>query len=121
MQAQLDSGVDVILEIDWQGAQQVRKWMPTAVSIFILPPSQNALEERLRKRGQDGEDIIARRMHSALEEMSHYDEYDYLVINDQFEIAQQELQAIILTQRLRTTCQQARQPALLTALLAPAE
>jgi len=114
----LKRGIDVILEIDWQGARQVRGMIPGAVSIFILPPSCNALEERLRGRGQDGEEVIARRMRDAISEMSHYAEFDYLVINDQFEQALLDLQSIITARRLRTTVQQAHQRGLLTALLA---
>lgn len=120
VQTQLADGLDVILEIDWQGARQVREWMPEAVSIFVLPPSQAALEERLRNRGQDSEEIIARRMRDALSELSHYNEYNYLVINDQFETARQELQAIIIARRQRLAAQQAQQGALLAELLAPA-
>lgn len=114
----LKRGIDVILEIDWQGARQVRAMMPGAVSIFILPPSRPALDERLRGRGQDGEEVIARRMRDAISEMSHYAEFDYLVINDQFEQALLDLQSIITARRLRTTVQQALHRELLTALLA---
>lgn len=114
----LKIGKDVILEIDWQGARQVRTMVPGAVSIFILPPSRGALEERLRNRGQDSEEVIARRMRDAISEMSHYAEFDYLVINDQFEQALLDLQAIITARRLRATVQQANQRGLLTALLA---
>ncbi len=114
----LKRGTDVILEIDWQGARQVREMIPGAVSIFILPPSRQALEARLRGRGQDGEEVIARRMRDAISEMSHYGEFDYLVINDQFEQALLELQAIVTARRLRTTVQQANHQLLLGALLA---
>jgi guanylate kinase len=114
----LKRGIDVILEIDWQGARQVRSMIPGAVSIFILPPSRSALEERLRGRGQDGEEVIARRMRDAISEMSHYAEFDYLVINDQFEHALLELQSIIAARRLRTSVQQASQRELLSSLLA---
>ena len=82
LEQQLDQGTDVILEIDWRGARQVRRLMPHAVSIFILPPSREALLQRLRQRGQDSEEVIARRSREAIEEMSHYDEFDYLVVND---------------------------------------
>ena len=121
VQEQLADGMDVILEIDWQGARQVREWLPEAVSIFVLPPSQRALEDRLRGRGQDSLEIIQRRMRDAVSEMSHYPEYDYLVINDRFETALQELKAILVARRQRLAVQQARHPALLAALLAPAE
>lgn len=114
----LKRGIDVILEIDWQGARQVRTMIPGAVSIFILPPSRQALDERLRGRGQDGEEVIARRMRDAISEMSHYAEFDYLVINDQFEQALLELQSIIAGRRLRTAVQQANQRELLSSLLA---
>ena len=120
VQAQLAAGQDVILEIDWQGARQVRDWQPEAVSIFVLPPSRAALEERLRGRGTDSDEIIQRRMRDAVSEMSHYPEYDYLVINDRFETALLELKAILLAQRQRLALQQARHPALLEGLLAPA-
>ena len=90
--ARLEQGIDVILEIDWQGAQRVREQLPATVSIFILPPSLDALQERLTGRGQDGPEVIARRMRDAVSEMSHYDEYDYLVINDDF---QQALDALV--------------------------
>jgi guanylate kinase len=89
--AQLASGQDVILEIDWQGAQQVRKHFADAVSIFILPPSKAALRERLTDRGQDDEAIIDRRMRDAEAEMSHYAEFDYLVVNDDFDTAVADL------------------------------
>lgn len=96
----LSSGVDVILEIDWQGAQQIRKLMPEVVSIFILPPSKAELETRLKGRGQDSDEIIAKRMAEAASESSHYGEYDYIVINDAFEQALEELKAIFLSQRV---------------------
>jgi guanylate kinase len=89
--ARLDQGIGVILEIDWQGARRVRELLPGAVSIFILPPSLGALETRLTARGQDGAEVIARRMRDAVSEMSHFDEYDYLVINDDFQQALDEL------------------------------
>ncbi|HEY0634442.1 MAG TPA: guanylate kinase [Gammaproteobacteria bacterium] len=114
----LKRGTDVILEIDWQGARQVREMIPGAVSIFILPPSRQALEARLRGRGQDGEEVIARRMRDAISEMSHFAEFDYLVINNQFEQALLDLQAIITARRLRAALQQARHRELLSALLA---
>jgi guanylate kinase len=120
VRVQLAAGQDVILEIDWQGARQVRDWQPQAVSIFVLPPSREALEERLRGRGTDSDAIIQRRMRDAVSEMSHFPEYDYLVINDRFEAALLELKAILLAQRQRLALQQARHPALLAALLAPA-
>ena len=88
-------GTDVILEIDWQGAEQVRKKFPISKSIFILPPSKQALFERLKGRGQDSDEVIDQRVAAAKEEMSHYHDADYLVINDQFELACKQLQCII--------------------------
>lgn len=120
VESQLDAGQDVILEIDWQGAAQVRKVLPDSIGIFILPPSRAALEERLRSRGQDDEEIIARRMQDAASEMSHYGEYDYLIINDVFAAARDELAAIIRCQQLRLPAQQQRHAALLGDLLASA-
>jgi guanylate kinase len=116
---QLATGVDVILEIDWQGARLVRELLPEAVSIFILPPSVEALQERLQDRGQDDDEVIARRMRDAVNEMSHYDEYDYLVINDVFQEAQDELVLIMRSGQLRLASQRLRHPALLADLLAP--
>ena len=101
LEDKLKQGEDVILEIDWQGGAQVRKQLPYAVNIFILPPSQAALEERLRGRGQDSDDIIARRMRDAKSETSHYSEYDYLVVNDDFEDALAELKSIVVARRCR--------------------
>ena len=121
VEAQLAEGQDVILEIDWQGARLVREQMPQAVSIFILPPSRAALGERLRDRGQDDAAVIERRMRDAVSEMSHYDEYDYLVINDVFATAQEELAAIVLSRRLHLEPQRRRHAGLLAALLVPAD
>jgi len=115
---QLATGVDVILEIDWQGARLVRELLPEAVSIFILPPSLVALQQRLQDRGQDDAEVIARRMRDAVSEMSHYDEYDYLVINDVFQAALDELAAIIRCGQLRLAPQRRCHAALLADLLA---
>lgn len=115
---QLATGQDVILEIDWQGAQQVRARFPDAVSIFILPPSRAALKERLTDRGQDDEGIIERRMRDAKAEMSHYNEFDYVVVNDDFYIARSELQAIITSQRLSIRHQATALQTLISDLLA---
>jgi len=101
VEKQLASGIDVILEIDWQGAQQVRELMPASCSIFILPPSKQALKERLKGRGQDSDAIIADRMCMAVDEMKHYSEYDFLVINNDFDEALAELLSIINSQRLQ--------------------
>ena len=114
---QLEEGIDVILEIDWQGAQQVKRLLPETRSIFILPPSRATLEQRLNARGQDGGDIIAARMAKAVEEMSHYVEGDYLVVNQDFDTALEQLQSIIGCQRLRTSRQQVELAQLLQDLL----
>ncbi|SLM61186.1 Guanylate kinase [Dickeya aquatica] len=114
----LATGVDVFLDIDWQGARQIRERMPQARSIFILPPSQDELERRLRGRGQDSEEVIARRMKQAVAEMSHYAEYDYLIVNDDFDLALLDLKTIIRAERLRLTRQKVRHDALITKLLA---
>ena len=117
IEAKLKQGDDVILEIDWQGAAQVRKQLPYAVNIFILPPSQQALEERLRGRAQDSDEIIARRMRDAQNETSHYSEYDYLVVNDEFDNALIELKSIVLARRCRYGAQTQRLAPLLKELL----
>jgi phospholipid/cholesterol/gamma-HCH transport system ATP-binding protein len=109
---------DLILEIDWQGAQQVRKLMPEARSVFILPPSQQALRERLDGRGQDSEEIIAGRMKEAVSEMEHYDEYEYVIINDDFDVALEELKAVFVANRLLLKKQQQGNSELLKELLA---
>ncbi|AVI61959.1 guanylate kinase [Halomonas sp. GFAJ-1] len=120
VQTLLDAGQDVILEIDWQGAQQVRQQFSSAVSIFILPPSRSELERRLASRGTDEHAVIARRMRDAVSEMSHFDEYDYLVINDDFTTALQELQSLVISRRLTRAAMQERHAPLLDALLSQA-
>lgn len=115
--SKLQDGLDVILEIDWQGARQVREQMPGCPGIFILPPSRDALRQRLAGRGQDSAEVIERRMAAALDELSHYAEFDYLVINDRFETALTELRAIFIAQRQRRAAQLERHPELLRALL----
>jgi len=100
VEERLAQGVDVILEIDWQGAQQVRKVMKNCCSVFILPPSKQVLDERLRNRGQDSEEVISKRMRTAVDEMMHYSEYDFLVVNDDFKVALNELVAVVKSQRL---------------------
>lgn len=117
VKTELEAGRDVILEIDWQGAEQVRRLMPEAVSVFIAPPSIEALRERLQKRGQDGDDIIERRMRDARNEMSHYTEFDYLIINDNFDNTLQELRSIIIARRHRLDAQQLRHKDVLQNLL----
>jgi len=114
---QLQEGHDVILEIDWQGARQVRSAAPQAHSVFILPPGREALRERLTARGQDSAQVIDRRMRDAISEMSHYGEYDFLIFNDVFDQALAELQALFLAQRLRREVQERRHAASLDALL----
>ncbi len=98
----LDSGRDVLLEIDWQGARQIRGGYPDSVSIFILPPSLQVLETRLQGRGQDSSDTINRRMQDSVAELSHYPEFDYLLINDDFDRALVELKSILIAARMRT-------------------
>ncbi|MCF6235872.1 MAG: guanylate kinase [Gammaproteobacteria bacterium] len=117
VQEVLNKGEDLILEIDWQGAQQVRHTLPKSVSISILPPSKSILEQRLRGRGQDSEEIIAKRMSSAIDEMSHFCESDYVIINDDFSTALEDLKAIIRARRLRLEQQQNAQVNTITALL----
>ena len=102
VQQKLANGNDVILEIDWQGASQVRQVMPDAASIFILPPSSATLKERLTQRGQDDAEVIQHRLENARDEMLHYHEADYLVINDNFDQALADLIAIIAGERLKT-------------------
>lgn len=116
--AQLQRGYDVILEIDWQGAEQVRRNFPDSTSVFILPPSKAALEQRLRGRGKDNEEVIARRMSDAENEMSHYVEFDYLIVNDQFDAALTDLAAIITARRHSIAVQKQVNLELLTELLA---
>jgi len=114
----LAQGRDLILEIDWQGARQVRERFPAAVSIFVLPPSAEALHERLCGRGQDSDAVIEVRMRAAREEISHYAEYDYLVVNDRFEPALEELACVTRAERLRRNHSQARLQPMLELLLA---
>ncbi len=103
LRAHLASGRDLILEIDWQGARQVRKRFADAVSLFILPPSLAELERRLRGRGTDSEEVIARRLAQARDDLSHWAEYDYLIVNDRFELALAELGAIVTAERRRSS------------------
>lgn len=114
----LKQGLDVILEIDWQGAEQIKQLLPDSLSIFILPPSTDVLLQRLRNRGQDDEPIIARRMRDAVTEMRHYDEFDYLVVNDVFASALTELKSIIVANRLTRQRQMGNLQPLLNSLLA---
>ena len=114
----LGAGHDVLLEIDWQGARQVRAKVPDAVSVFILPPSRAALEERMRKRGQDSEETIARRLANAREEMSHHAEFDYIIVNEVFDTAVDDMCAIFTASRLRRGQQVQRHAGLIATLLA---
>ena len=118
VEPQLAAGKDVLLEIDWQGARQVREKLPDALSIFILPPSKDALETRMRNRGQDSEEVIKQRLANAREEMSHYNEFDYVIVNENFDAAVSELRAIFQAQRLKCAAQQQRHATLIQALLA---
>lgn len=118
VEPQLAAGKDVLLEIDWQGARQVRAKVPDAVAVFILPPSRQALEQRMRNRGQDSEAVIQQRLAAAREEMSHFDEFDYLIVNEVFQTAVDEMCAIFSASRLRREPQVVRHAALVSALLA---
>jgi guanylate kinase len=115
---QLAAGFDVVLEIDWQGARQVRQRIEDTVSIFILPPTPEALRERLGNRGQDSGEVIERRMQDARSEMSHYPEFDYLVVNDLFDRALLDLKAIVKARRLLEEVQSVRLEKRLQGLLA---
>ena len=117
VEPQLAQGRDVLLEIDWQGARQVREKLPDAVGVFILPPSLGELERRLRSRGQDSDETIARRLVAAREDISHYGEFDYLIVNEVFERAVDEMCAIFAASRLRREAQVARHGKLMDALL----
>jgi guanylate kinase len=117
VEQQLNSGKDVILEIDWQGARQIRKQISDCRTIYIAPPSISALRERLTSRGQDDENIVNRRMQEAVSEMSHYVEFDYLVINDDFDEARENLVAIIEGNRMLLEQQQQKHAELLKQLL----
>ena len=110
LEAQTRSGKDILLEIDWQGAQQVRKVFPKAVGVFIMPPSLEELERRLRGRGTDSEDVIARRVLGARGEMRHVAEFDYVIINEDLPAALEDLVAVVRASRLRYANQEARKP-----------
>jgi len=110
VEAQMATGQDIVLEIDWQGAAQVRRLMSGVVSVFILPPSLAELESRLRGRAEDGEEVIRRRLAAAPGEIAHYVEFDYVIINEDFNSAAQDLQAIVRAERLKLNRQRARRP-----------
>jgi len=118
IEAQLAQGIDVFLDIDWQGAQQMRKLVDDIITVFILPPSRAELENRLTKRGQDSQEVIAKRMAQAQSEMSHYDEYDFVLINDDFDQTLGQFESIVLGHRQRLASQQSKYAALITELLA---
>jgi len=118
VEPQLAAGNDVLLEIDWQGARQVRERVPDAVSVFILPPSRAALEQRMRTRGQDSEHVMRQRLAAAREEMSHFDEFDYVIVNEDFDTAVDEMCSIFMASRLRRDRQVMRHEGLIAALLA---
>lgn len=117
IESQLDAGIDVFLDIDWQGAQQVREIMLSVKTIFILPPSKEELEQRLNNRGQDSAEVIASRMAKAQSETSHYNEYDYVIVNDDFETALGDIEMIVMAQRLTLKAQEERHQVLLNSLL----
>ena len=110
------TGRDVLLEIDWQGAAQVRRFFPQAISIFILPPTLHDLESRLKGRGQDNHDVIEKRLRAAQEDISHVAEFDYVIINDKLNVALQQLNAIVIAAGLRRDLQLARQASLINQL-----
>ena len=114
----LAEGRDILLEIDWQGAAQVKQKLPDTCSIFILPPSRETLIQRLQGRGQDSEEVIARRTAEAVAEMRHYDAADYLLINDQFDVAVHEFVSLIESRRLTVARQQVKHRDLIDSLLA---
>jgi len=114
---QLTADADVLLEIDWQGAQQVRKLFPAAIGVFILPPSMEELERRLTGRGTDAADVIARRLAAAQAEMRHVGEFDYVIINNQLEEALLDLRAVVRASRLQCAAQQARHAALFNRMI----
>lgn len=117
VESRLEQGLDVILEIDWQGARQVRKQFPGALSIFIIPPSKAALHARLEARGQDTPEVIEQRMDEATSECSHYGEFDYVVVNENFEQALSELSAIFIAKRMELAAQKLRHQDILDELL----
>ncbi|WGE83805.1 guanylate kinase [Actinobacillus equuli] len=113
----LEKGIDVFLDIDWQGARQIRQKLPNVKTIFILPPSRAELEKRLFGRGQDSAETIAKRMAEAISEMSHYDEFDYVIVNDDFQTALGELKSILTAERLKLETQTLRHKQLIDQLL----
>jgi len=118
VQGLLAQGRDVLLEIDWQGAEQIRAAKPDCVSVFILPPSRVELERRLRGRGSDAPEVIERRLHNSREEIAHAHTFDYILVNDSFDVALADLQAIVRAVRLRSALQWQRHEQLIAELLA---
>jgi guanylate kinase len=121
VERELAAGKDVLLEIDWQGARQIRASFGSAATVFVLPPSRRTLIERLRKRGQDDDGVIEQRTREAVTEMSHFAEFDYIVVNDDFETAVMDLEAVIRAERLRRIRQADRHQALIADLLSAGE
>lgn len=117
IESQLANGIDVFLDIDWQGARQIRELIPSVRTIFIAPPSRKELEARLTKRGQDSAEVIASRMAKAVSETSHYNEYDYLIVNDDFDTALYQLETIVFAARLAQANQAIKYQALIADLL----
>lgn len=115
--ARLEQGIDVVLDIDWQGAAQIKRIFPEAVSIFIIPPSIDELKQRLMNRQQDKDEVISERMKKAQDELSHYSEFDYLIVNDTFEHAAADLATVVIANRLRTERQVKKQSKLLSFLM----
>lgn len=113
----LKSGIDIVLDIDWQGAEQIRRSFPDAVGVFIIPPSLDVLKQRLMSRQQDDHEVIRERMIKAQDELSHYPEFDYLIVNDEFESAALELRSIVIANRLRMERQVNKQSKLLSFLM----
>lgn len=116
IEERLANGIDVVLDIDWQGAQQIRKRYPQAVGVFLLPPSLETLRERLQNRQQDHLDVIEKRMQQAQSEMQHYHEFDYLIVNQEFDVALSQLKSIVVAERLKKDIQVIRQRKLLSFL-----
>ena len=113
----MENGIDVFLDIDWQGARQIRNKVPNVKTIFILPPSREELEKRLIGRGQDSAETISKRMAEAVSEMSHYNEFDYVIVNDDFQTALSELKSILTSERLKQSAQAVRHQKLIRQLL----
>lgn len=116
LQERIAAGDEVLLEIDWQGARQVRAAFPDAITLFVLPPSMNELERRLRGRGTDAEEVVARRLAAAMDEMRHVSEFDFVIINDELNVALADLLAIVRAERLKLAHQRARHTVLFSSL-----